>query len=72
MEAATPAPTTEIKSRVSAQARNWVRPAAPTPRSLPASRWCGRTAETMTSTTRLVFSSMTLVSTAWPHMSTVV
>ena len=47
-------------------------PAAPTPRSFPARSFTDGIEETITSTTRFDFSSITPVSTAWPHIRTVV
>ncbi len=44
-------------------------PAAPTPSSLPSSSVVEGTPDAITSTTRLVFSSITAVITAWPHIS---
>jgi len=44
----------------------WVSPIAPMPSTLPISSSNGRTDETMTSTTRLLFSSMTPCITYWP------
>ena len=56
---------------VSDQTRNCVNPAAPTPSSLPANREDVGIEETITSTTRLVFSSITPFMMAAPHISTV-
>ena len=65
---AAPAAKTETPNSESAQTRNCVRPAAPTPRSLPARSVVGETPAAITSTTRFVFSSMTDVMTACPHI----
>ena len=45
-----------------------MRPAPPTPRSFPSNSVVEGTLAAITSTTRLVFSSITEVSTAWPHI----
>ena len=55
-----------------AQTRNWVSPTAPTPSSLPAKSRDGEIDDTITSTTRLVFSSITPFMSAPPHIATVV
>ena len=65
---AAPAAKTETPNSESAHTRNWVSPAAPTPRSFPARSVVGETPAAITSTTRLVFSSMTEVITACPHI----
>ncbi len=60
-------PKKEMAEATTAHTRNWVSPAAPTPSSLPPKRWFGDTDDMTTSTTRLVFSSMTPFMTAAPH-----
>ena len=65
---AAPAAKAETPKSESAHTRNCVSPAAPTPRSLPARRVVGETPDAITSTTRLVFSSMTDVITACPQI----
>ena len=63
-----PAATREHPSSDRDHTRNWVSPAAPTPRSLPARSWVGGTPDATTSMTRLLFSSITPPMTTWPHM----
>ena len=64
---AAPAAKTETPNSEIAHTRNCVSPAAPTPRSFPARRVVGETPAAITSTTRLVFSSITDVITACPQ-----
>ena len=66
--AAGPAIASDTPNSDRAQIRNCVSPAPPTPRSFPARSVEGPMPEPITSTTRLVFSSMVEVMTTWPHM----
>src|SRR5262249_40118280 len=69
---AAPARVAVIAARQAAHTRNWVRPAAPTPRIFPAKSWEADSEDTTTSTTRLAFSSMTPFIIAVSHMASVV
>ena len=62
-----PATPTIMRVRMT-QSRNWVRPTRARPMILPIMSWKGLTDDTMTSTMRLVFSSITPRITCEPNM----